>query len=152
MINLEGAGMELHEIIEAHRDEVVELLFAELRSSAHYRRADIEGLRLLCERLVSELSRAVRVSPHTLGDFLCAIADERLATGGNGLGELQLALNVLEHEVWRRVAVAVDDKQLLLQLLGLATGTIGSAKDRLAHRYLIAWHDALASARTSTKR
>lgn len=62
------------------------------------------------------------------------VADQRFQAGF-GLDEVQVAFNVLEETLWRRLVLEVPSEELA-QDLGLVATVLGAGKDQLARSYV----------------
>jgi hypothetical protein len=67
-------------------------------------------------------------------DYMQGTARERYQTGFE-LREVQIAVNVLEETIWKRVAEHLPPDQLA-EALGLVSTVLGAAKDALARSYV----------------
>jgi hypothetical protein len=127
----------LDRTVEAEEERIVEEIFRQVRLSRswHYRAEERPLLAERCALLVREFRRSLSEDSARLADHVCSIAVERIAEGYR-LRELQLALSILEQELWRLCDRALADRDELLEALSLVSWIVGHAKDELARTYL----------------
>jgi hypothetical protein len=84
--------------------------------------------------LVQSFLRSIKEKPALFLAYLTGIVENRISEGVF-LHEIQTVLQILEEKAWWLV---VDDVPMADQVRGLSriTGTIGAAKDQIAHIYL----------------
>jgi hypothetical protein len=123
--------------IRKEKEALTQSLVDAIRSSeaAHYRDADSELVRQRCQTLVDEFLAAFSKNPKSFATYLRRIATERMAEG-YFLDELQLVLDLFRQRIWQLTAEALDDRQLLVEYLDLATSIVTEAKDAAARTYL----------------
>ncbi len=116
---------------------LVEALWQGMRCSeaTHYRHEDPERLRERCARWVEEFLDAFERNPRAFGEYVRAIAEDRLGEGYR-LDELQLVLDVFRQCVWKLTVESLEDRQLMVEYLDLATTILDRARDAAARTYL----------------
>ncbi len=135
-------------VFVAASSDLVSTLERRLDSAAapHYRDSQPGQLHERCTRLVGALLAATAEgAPWAFAAHVRRITDERIEEGYL-LGEIQLALSVLEARAWQ-LAVEHSSADTLVRNLAFVTGLIGQAKDELARAYLA--HKLRADARVA---
>lgn len=117
-------------------NELVHDIMGQLRQSTaqHYLDLEWDELHRRVQKLVAHFEIAMKEKPGSFGDYIEALAHERIAEGFF-LNEVLTALRILEERCWRVAAESLSP-QALVPCLARVTGTIGAAKDRLANVYV----------------
>jgi len=101
----------------------------------HHERAGLEEDRTRLQDLFTVVVDCIRdrqLAP--TARYAEALAHHRQA-GGFDIGEVQVAFNVLEEAMWRRIAALAPPDQLA-EAIGLLTTVLGAGKDVLARTYV----------------
>jgi FAD/FMN-containing dehydrogenase len=119
------------------QDRLARSLFLRVRSSTatHYREVDAELLDERCKSLMAAFCDSVKISPASFGDYVAAIAKDRIEAGYQ-LNELQLLMNILEELLWQLCIETIADRNELIKALSVVSGTVGHAKDQLSKVFL----------------
>jgi hypothetical protein len=129
--------MNLIELLEACENEILDeatrgLIRAHLKHyGANNANEDERRLRVLYQ-LILQSVKGKNLGP--VIDYVQIIAQERFATGYD-LHEVQVAFNVLEEAIWRRIVQGLPPSELA-EALGLVSTVHGAAKDALARTYV----------------
>lgn len=129
--------MNLHEILEHHRGEILEqgVLALEQARLRHYAATSAGANRDRLARLLDVTIVAARGRDLvSAGDYGRELARERFE-GGFDVSEVLTAINVLEEAAWRRVTEAVPAEDFP-QALGLVSTVLGAVKQALAVEYV----------------
>lgn len=110
-------------------------------SAHHYVDMDLQVLHRRIEVLVARLLQSIRETPKAFIAHVVDIAEARVAEGF-ALGEILLALRVLEEKAWAKTVAVMPIEEQVISLSRIS-GTIGAAKDRLAEIYVRAVHRGL---------
>lgn len=126
----------LYEVLLKNRTELINSVICRLNNSGalHYQRIDAEDLHRRAENLVGAFLASIDERPAVFTTYLELVANERIAEGVL-LHEIQIALQILEEKAWRLVVDLMPQVEQV-HCLSRITGTIGAAKDQLAHIYL----------------
>lgn len=129
--------MELVQLLEVYKDDILAEATRGL-ARAHlerYRSEDMQENERRLQRLYALIVKSIE--NRELGaimDYARRLAQERFAAGYD-LHEVQVAFNVLEEAIWRRVVREVAPSELA-EALGLVSTVHGVAKDVLATTYV----------------
>ena len=117
------------------REEIIEAEIRGLRElhAPHYQDIDLNAVQLRAIRLVESFLASLKAGPASFVEYMDSVARERFQEGFF-LDEIQAALNILGEKVWEIVAYRAPLKERV-NYLGQVSGTIGAAKDQLAHVY-----------------
>jgi hypothetical protein len=107
-----------------------------LRNSGalHFQRMERVVLRSRVENLVEAFLKSIKGEPSVFMAYLKQIAEDRISEG-IFLHETQIVFQILEEKAWQLVVDFVPQVERV-RCLSRITGTIGAAKDYLAHIYL----------------
>ena len=129
--------MKLIQLLEAHEDEILAEATLSLARAhlKHYGPEDIQENERRLQRLYELVVKSIK--NRELGaivDYARRLAQERFAAGYD-LHEVQVAFNVLEEAIWRRIVQEIAPSELA-EALGLVSTVHGVAKDVLATTYV----------------
>jgi len=129
--------MQLDELIAREGPAILDQAVAAMhrRREGHYAAMSEEVLRARLHTLLELTGNSVRT--RTLGpllEYVRRLAEDRYHSGFR-LGELQVALNVLEEAIWERIVLLVPPEDMAVSL-ALYTTALGQAKDCLARTYV----------------
>lgn len=132
-----GISMELDALFDKARSDVIDEAADTLGRSrpAHYDKAGEEFTRQRLTALYDLVVTAIRsrdLAP--VSAFAERVASERFDAGFD-IAEVQLAFNVLEGAMWRRVVADVATPELP-EAIGLLSTVLGFGKDALARAYV----------------
>jgi hypothetical protein len=134
---IEGEPMDITELLNNHGDRIVnEAVDAMQRAHLkHYEQNTLaspkEHLSLLYDLVKQCVNHKNLLS---ITSYAEKIARERYHAGFD-LQEVQMAINVLEESIWRRIIGEMSPSELA-QALGLISTVLGAAKDTLARTYV----------------
>ena len=129
--------MNLAEWLDEQSDAVVTEATAALDHArlAHYTKDGPEVARARLEALFAVLAQSLSEgSPVPVVSHAEAVAHERF-TAGFGIEEIQVAFNILEETLWRRLVAEAPAAELGTDL-GLIGSALGAGKDQLARSYV----------------
>jgi hypothetical protein len=127
--------MDIHELLAAERELIVEDTWRSIARMRHYERDGKEATRERAEALFDHVARAIR--QRDLGDLLDyaeRIARQRFDAGFD-LCEVQSAFFMLEDAIARRAEARIPPAELA-EALGLVGTAIRRGKDAFARAYL----------------
>ena len=129
--------MELSELFRSWEDDLVNEAVTELRH-ARLKHYIADGEEVTRERVATFIDRALecfssrRAQP--MVEHAEFIARERHAAGYD-LFEVQIAINVIEEALWKRILSSVEPDELA-HALGMVNAIFGMSKDVLARTYV----------------
>ena len=129
--------MDLSTLLRDRAEVVVNEALAELCQArlAHY---EADGYGTARQRLSDLLDLTLRCIEEgradPIVDYATRVGGERFAAGYD-LCEVQIAINVLEEVLWKRILSSVGPEELA-HALGLVNAILGMAKDTLARTYV----------------
>lgn len=125
-----------NDVLLRNQIELSETVIARLNTSGavHYQSMDGHVLQGRVESLVDTFVKSVQRRPAVFMSYIEQVAEERISEGFF-LHEIQVALQILEEKSWLLVVENVPLENQV-RCLSQITGTIGAAKDQLAHVYL----------------
>jgi len=125
-----------YDVLWGKRVEISKTIVARLKTSGadHYQTMDGGVLQRRVDILVDTFLKSMKNRPGVFINYLRKIAEERISEG-IFLHEIQTVLQILEEKCWQLIVknVPLGDQ---VRCLSQITGTIGAAKDQLAHVYL----------------
>lgn len=126
----------LFKIFHDSESDLVDDIIHQLRhsTSPHYMEIESDVLQQRVETLVAFFLLSLKETPDKFVKYITEMATERIAEGFS-INECLMALRVLEEHSWLLVA-QLYPQQGLVKALSRVTGTIGAAKDQLAHVYV----------------
>ncbi len=126
----------LHKLLFVSSHEIVQSILEQLQGSLtpHYEQMDLDQLTGRVVLLVGTFMESIKKDAIPFVTYIQQIAEERISEG-IFLKEVQLALTILEEQVWQLVTAQAprDDQVAHLRRVSY---TIGAAKDQLAQIYL----------------
>ncbi len=129
--------MDLNELLDVRRGEILEDALANLERSAltHYTAAGAHSRRRWLEALFDRAADSMRErNLLPLHGHVDRIAHERFVSGFD-ITEVQASFNALEEALWRAFVAEVPAEELVEDLAMVGT-VLGRAKDRLAEVYV----------------
>ena len=126
----------LYKIFQESESSLVDDVVQQLRHSTapHYLEIESGLLQQRIETLVAFFLLSLKETPDKFVKYVAEMASERIAEGFS-INECLMALRILEEKSWLLVAQFVP-QQGLVKSLSRVTGTVGAAKDQLAHVYV----------------
>lgn len=126
----------INEVLLRNKAVLSEAIIARLKTSGavHYRAMDRDVLHSRIDNLVDTFLKAMNKRPGMFVTYLKQIAEDRISEGVF-LHEIQVVLQILEEKSWRLVLENIPQSDQV-RCLSQITGTVGAAKDQLAHTYL----------------
>lgn len=126
----------LYKIFHDCEKDLVNDIIHQLRhsTSPHYLEIESDILQQRVETLVAFFLLSLKETPDHFVKYVAELATERIAEGFS-INECLMALRILEEKSWLLVAQFVP-QQGLVKSLSRVTGTVGAAKDELAHVYV----------------
>jgi len=126
----------LYRVFHENETGLVQDVTRELKSSTspHYLDIDTSVLYQRVETLVAYFLLSLKDTPEQFVKYVSQMAEERIAEGFT-INETLMALRVLEERAWLLVTQFVP-QQGIVPSLSRVTGTVGAAKDQLAHVYV----------------
>ncbi len=124
------------EVLLQNQAVLSETIIARLKTSGavHYQNMDGGVLQRRVDILVDCFLKSMKNRPGVFINYLKKIAEERIPEG-IFLHEIQTVLQILEEKSWQLVVENMPQMDQV-RCLSQITGTIGAAKDQLAHVYL----------------
>jgi hypothetical protein len=129
--------MELAEVLQARRDEIVDEAAQRLGRAhlTHYETAGPAESRRRLDDLMGKVTDAVRHrSLAKICGYASTVARERFEAGFD-ISEVQTAFNVLEETLWRLV-IAEAGPENVAEAAGLIDTVLGAAKDTIARTWV----------------
>jgi hypothetical protein len=126
----------INEVLLRNKAVLSETIIARLKTSGavHYQAMDRNILQSRIDNLVDTFLKAMNKRPGVFVTYLKQIAEDRISEGVF-LHEIQVVMQILEEKSWRLVVENIPQSDQV-RCLSQITGTIGAAKDQLAHIYL----------------
>lgn len=124
------------DVLLENRTALSESVTARLSTSGavHYRTLDGDVLQGRVDKLIDTFLKSVQKKPAIFLSYIKEVTEERISEGFF-LHEIQTALQILEEKSWKLVIEHLPLEEQV-RCLSQITGTIGTAKDHLAHIYL----------------
>lgn len=125
-----------YEVLRKNRADISKTIVARLKTSGavHYQTMEKGVRQRRVDILVDTFLRSMKNRPGVFINYLKKIAEERIPEG-IFLHEIQIALQILEEKSWQLIVENVPQAEQV-RCLSQITGTVGAAKDQLAHVYL----------------
>lgn len=125
-----------NEVLSKNKAVLSETIIARLKTSGavHYQTMDGDVLQGRVDLLVDSFLKSMKKRPGVFITYLKQITEERIPEG-IFLHEIQTVLQILEEKSWQLVVDNIPQEDQV-RCLSQITGTIGAAKDQLAHIYL----------------
>lgn len=126
----------INEVLLENKAALKEVIVARLKTSGaeHYLTMDKDVLQSRVDTLVDTFLKSMNKRPGVFITYIKQIAEERISEGVF-LHEIQVVIQILEEKAWRLVVENIPQSDQV-RCLSQITGTIGVAKDQLAHVYL----------------
>jgi len=127
----------IQEMLQVRADNIIDEALTAIRGAhlKHYEAAGLPETRQRLELLFGLTRECVQNKNLTpMIHHAERIANERFSAGYD-LGEIQIAFNVLEEVIWKRVLAELDPAEFS-RALGLVSTVLGAGKDALARTYV----------------